>query len=82
MADMDLSRVFGRVLREARQTAGLSQERLAHDCGLDRTFISLMERGHRQPSLETIFLLARGLQIMPSLLIQAVEDQMSFRKRR
>jgi transcriptional regulator with XRE-family HTH domain len=49
---------FGKVLRERRKAAGLSQERLALDAGLERVFISMLERGHRQPSLHTILKLA------------------------
>ena len=60
---------FGRVLREARQRAGLSQERLALEAELDRTFISMMERGLRQPTLETVFRIADVLKISPATLV-------------
>ncbi|MCU7907156.1 MAG: helix-turn-helix domain-containing protein [Candidatus Thiodiazotropha sp. (ex Epidulcina cf. delphinae)] len=49
---------FGDVLRELRNKKNISQETLALESELDRTFISLMERGLRQPSLTTILLLA------------------------
>lgn len=52
---------FGSVMRERRQAMGLSQERLADLCSLDRTFISLLERGKRQPSLSTLLALSRAL---------------------
>ena len=48
-------------LRSQRERAGLSQERLAELCDLDRTEISLLERGKRLPRLDTLVLLARGL---------------------
>lgn len=41
---------FGVVLTELRKRKKLSQEQLATDCGLDRTYISLLERGMRQPT--------------------------------
>ena len=69
----ELQRVFGESLREIREAAGYSQERLALECGLDRTYISLLERGLRQPSLGTIFQLGRALRIRPSRLVAKVE---------
>lgn len=52
---------FGRVLRQARTGCGISQEKLALECDLDRTFISLLERGLRQPSLTTLIALSGAL---------------------
>ena len=46
---MEISKAFGAILRRNREEKGMSQEQLALDCGLDRTFISLLERGLRQP---------------------------------
>jgi transcriptional regulator with XRE-family HTH domain len=73
---LTLGYAFGAVLREAREKQGISQERLAHDCGLDRTFISLLERGARQPSLSTVFALAKALAIAPSMLVSEVEGRL------
>jgi transcriptional regulator with XRE-family HTH domain len=70
---MKINIVFGIVLKKLRTTAGLSQEELARLCSLDRTFISLMERGQRQPSLTTIFTIAQALDITPSEMIAFVE---------
>lgn len=67
--------VFGKVLRELRETNNLSQEKLAEYCELDRTYISLLERGLRQPTITTIFKLAKALNISPSKLIEKVEVQ-------
>ena len=64
---------FGSVLKSVRLERGLSQEQLAFECGLDRTFISLMERGQRQPTLESIFKLAEALDMKPSKLMVMVE---------
>lgn len=68
-----INKSFGDVLRSLRTDAELSQESLALECDLDRTFISLLERGLRQPSLQTIFKLAEVLNISPSDLIKKVE---------
>ena len=50
-----------------------SQEALALICGLDRTFISLLERGQRQPTLSSIFAIADALEITPSIMLANVE---------
>jgi len=69
--------VFGKVLRELREENQLSQEKLAEYCELDRTYISLLERGLRQPTITTIFKLAKALNISPSTLIETVENRLS-----
>jgi len=66
---------FGNVLRELRDENNISQEKLAEYCDLDRTYISLLERGLRQPTITTIFKLAKALNISPSALIEKVERQ-------
>jgi transcriptional regulator with XRE-family HTH domain len=63
---------FGMVLRNLRQGRSLSQETLALESELDRTFISLWERGLRQPSLTTILQLAGPLGVAPEDLVAAV----------
>jgi len=63
---------FGIVLRDLRQARSLSQEALALESGLDRTFVSLLERGLRQPSLTTILQLARSLGVAPDDLVAEV----------
>jgi len=64
---------FGKTLRKRRMKAGLSQEKLALACGLDRTYISLPERGLRQPSLTTLFQIAKYLGVAPSSIVRDVE---------
>ena len=70
----ELLSVFGKVLRELRLGTGLSQEQLGFECQLDRTFISLMERGLRQPTLTTLFTLANVLKVPTSVIIQKVDE--------
>lgn len=67
--------VFGIVLRELREKNNFSQEKLAEYCNLHTTYISLLERGHRQPTITTIFKLAKALNIKPSTLIEKVEKR-------
>jgi len=64
---------FGSVLRESRQAAGISQEELASQAGLHRTYVSLMERGHRAPSIEVIWRLAAALGSTMAELIADTE---------
>jgi transcriptional regulator with XRE-family HTH domain len=64
---------FAANLRHYRDRAGLSQEALADLCDLHRTEISLLERCKRSPRLETIVILARGLELSsPSDLLEGI----------
>ena len=60
---------FGQVLRDCRGKPGMSQEALAGIAEVDRTYISLLERGLRQPTLETLFRLARSLDVAAATLV-------------
>ena len=70
---MKFSRSFGLVLRMTRLKKGYSQERLAEKAGLDRTFVSMIERGRRRPTLETAKKLADAMQVSLSSLIATAE---------
>lgn len=67
-------KAFGSILRKIRSDKELSQEQLALDAGIDRTFISLLERGERQPSLTTILRISKALNISAAELISIVEN--------
>lgn len=62
--------LFGAHLKKLRLQAGLSQEAFADKCGLDRTYVSGIERGVRNPTLEVINTLAAGLEIELSKLFE------------
>jgi len=68
-----IKKQFGLRLRELRSKADLSQEALAYRCGLDRTYISGLERGVRNPSLTCIFRVANGLNIQIEELVKKYE---------
>lgn len=68
-----IAAVFGQVLREQRQARELSQEQLALAADVDRTFVSQMERGIRQPTITTLLKLAAALGVQPSTLIVRME---------
>ena len=71
----DLKKDFGRVLLNARKNAGLSQEKLANMCDLERAYISRMERGLLQPTITTVFKIAKALNTTATDLIQKLEDE-------
>jgi transcriptional regulator with XRE-family HTH domain len=53
-AALSLRGVFARNIRLVRIAAGMSQERMAHDAGLDRAFVGTLERGQRNISIDNI----------------------------
>lgn len=65
---------FGELLKKERLVKGFSQESLAHMTGLDRTYISLLERGKRQPTLKTFFILSKAFEIPPEDLVRAINE--------
>jgi len=73
MARPTLSRSFGIVVREHRLRAGLSQETLAARAKVHPTYVGLVERGKRRPSLDSAQRLANGLATKLSVLIAEAE---------
>ena len=74
---MNIQTVFGNILKLERQNRKLSQEKLAFGSDLDRTYISLLERGLRQPTLISIFNISNALDVNPSYLVSKVEDEIA-----
>lgn len=72
---VDLRASFGQRLRALREAAGLSQEELAERADLHWTYISGIERGRRNPGLNTLGRLARALGLSIEGLLAGVEDQ-------
>jgi transcriptional regulator with XRE-family HTH domain len=68
-----IASAFGKVLRNQRHASGVSQESLALAAEVDRTFVSQMERGIRQPTLTTLWKLATALNVQPSTLVLKME---------
>jgi transcriptional regulator with XRE-family HTH domain len=67
---------YGKALRELRAERGVSQERLAHIADLDRTYVSGIERGERNPSLANILRIADALEVKVSELAARAERLM------
>jgi len=66
---MDMRKIVGVNLKRRRLAAGLSQEELAVRSGLDRTYISGLERFHRNPTVIVLYELATVLGIDPRDLL-------------
>ncbi len=75
-------RAFGLVLRRIRLKRGLSQQGLADKSGYHRTYIGLLERGQKSPSLRTIFNIASTLQVKPSQIVEGVERRVGSREKK
>lgn len=75
MATQTLPSAFGKVLREQRLKSGYSQEALADAAGYDRTFIGMLERGQRQPTLETLFKIAKALDVAAATLVSRTASE-------
>lgn len=68
-----IAAAFGRVVRERRERAGISQEELATRSGLHRTYVSMIERGVRTASIEVVRRLAEALGVSMAELIGEAE---------
>ena len=70
---------LGDAVRQARKRRGLSQEQLGFESGLDRTYISGVERGVRNPTVQSLRRLADALDTRPSRLLRRAEDALESR---
>jgi transcriptional regulator with XRE-family HTH domain len=72
MSAPSISKLFGCAVRVRRIAAGFSQEKLAERSGLHPTYISMVERGVRKPTLDVACRIAKALKInLPSLIDEA-----------
>lgn len=69
MARTNAQQKLGKKLKQIRLEADLSQEMVAERAGLDRTYVSGIERGVRNPSLRNIEKLAKALKVTVSDLV-------------
>lgn len=70
----ELQAAFGLAVREVRRSHGWSQEQLAELAGLDRTYVSGLERGRRTPALSTQERLATALEVDLATLLRKAQD--------
>lgn len=65
---------FGLAVRKLRKAKGLTQEQLGFEADIQRIYVSKLELGQQQPSLTTIFKLAKGLGCSATDLINHTEE--------
>jgi len=70
------NKAFGIVLRKLREKSRFSQETLGFEADLTRAYISLLERGKRSPTLDTIIALCVPLSISPAEMMMLVEQEL------
>ncbi len=73
---------FGIVLRKLRKQRELSQEVLAHESGLERNYISLLELGRNSASIKTLFKLTPVLGVSVSEFMRQVESVLAVKARK
>jgi transcriptional regulator with XRE-family HTH domain len=67
---MDVVRLLGLNVRDLRRQQRLSQEELAHRADMDRSYISDLERGVRNPSVKALGRIAEALSVAPDALLR------------
>lgn len=67
--------MLGQILRETREQAGLTQEALAHAAGVDRSYISQLERDLKSPTVQMLFRICQALGTKPSRVIVQLESK-------
>lgn len=72
----EIGLVCGLVIKRYRQQLGISQEELAHRADVDRTFVSRLERGVRQPTITTLIQIAKALDMSAAELVGEIETEL------
>lgn len=67
--------IVGKVIQRFREEKGLSQEVLSGFADIGRTHLSAIERGTRKPTLDTFYKIGEALEVRPSMLLAAIEDE-------
>lgn len=70
------NKAFGNTLQKLRREKMWSQEYLGFEADLSRAFVSLLERGRRSPTLDTIMVLCAALQISLADMAKLVQDEL------
>ncbi|GAB6990153.1 helix-turn-helix domain-containing protein [Paenibacillus pini] len=73
---MNSEAIFGQILKSVRKKQKVSQEELAFRSNLDRTYISMLERGIHQPTLNSLLANAAALGMKAAELVGLVEDEL------
>jgi transcriptional regulator with XRE-family HTH domain len=71
---MDLAKILGRNVRRLRTERGASQEEIAFKAGLNRAYLSDVERGDRNPTVQVAGRIAKALGVEPKELFLLPSD--------
>ena len=71
---------FGESVRELRSVIGISQEELGLRCGVNRTYVSGIELGNRNPTLWVLWRLSEGLATSPGKLLERAQTRFEGRR--
>lgn len=75
-----VSEHFGLAVRNIRKRTGITQEELAHLAKIDRTYMSAIERGKKNPSIRVIYQLSQGLGVAVSDIVHEFEKEIKTKK--
>lgn len=71
---MEAKAIFGENVRRIRKEAGVSQEQLAFDAGVAKSYMSEVETGRRNPTIEMIGRLAKALNVSAAKLVEGIPE--------
>ena len=71
---MDAVVLLGLNVRKFRKLRGMTQEQLGLETEMERSYVSDLERGTRNPSLRAVERLAKALGVQPHVLLMPIED--------
>ncbi len=72
---MDLVQLLGENVRKARKRSGLSQEELAFQAGMKRSYLSDLERGSRNPTVRALGRISEALGMRPDELLKSEAEK-------
>ena len=67
--------IVGKVIQRFREEKRMSQEVLSGFADIGRTHLSAIERGTRKPTMDTFYKIGEALEVRPSVLLAAIEDE-------
>lgn len=74
MDEPGIKAAFGKVLKKLREERGISQEKLAFEIEGHFSHVSRLENGRKQPTLTTLYKIAKVLQVTPSFILSQVDE--------
>ena len=74
MLEVDAAKALGKTIKLRRIELDLTQEGLGERCEFDRSFVSQIERGVKEPSLKHLRIIAKGLETTPAALLTILEE--------